>query len=59
MRELLSLPLANYYGTLEVGKCEDGKCYLFLDNYSGTDKLEISHNLYDMILEEFGNRGED
>ena len=59
MRELLSLSLGNYYGNLEVGKGEDGKCYLFLDDYNSTDKLEISHSLYDMILEEFGNKEED
>lgn len=59
MRELLSLSLGNYYGILEVGKGEDGKCYLFLDDYNSTDKLEISHKLYDMILEEFGNREGD
>lgn len=58
MRELLSLSLGNYYGILEVGKSEDGKCYLFLDDYNSTDKLEISHKLYDMILEEFGDKEE-
>ena len=59
MRELLSLSLGNYYGILEVGKGEDGKCYLFLDDYNNTDKLEISHKLYNMILEEFGNKEKD
>ena len=53
MIELFSLPLGNYYGVLEVGKDEDGKCYFLLDDYDRTDKLEISSKLYDMILEEF------
>ena len=44
---------------MNKGKGEDGKCYLFLDDYNNTDKLEISHKLYNMILEEFGNKEED
>ena len=59
MKELLTLPLGNYYRILEVGKGEDGKCYLFLDDYNSADKLEISHKLCDMILEEFGDKEED
>lgn len=53
MIELFSLPLGNYYGVLEVGKDKEGKCYFLLDDYSVTDKLEISDKLYNTILEEF------
>jgi hypothetical protein len=46
------LGLGNYYGDV-VAKEKDGKYFLELDDYSGTGKIEISQELFEMIKKEF------
>ena len=49
---MIALRLGNYYGEV-VAVEKEGKYYLELDNYDGTNEVEISQELYKMIEGEF------
>jgi hypothetical protein len=49
---MINLNLSNYYGAV-VAIEKNGKYYLTLGDYSGTDEVEISQELYEMIEGEF------
>jgi hypothetical protein len=47
--------LSNFYGQVFAVE-EDGKYFICLDCYSGTNKKEISEEFYLAIQNEFGGR---
>jgi hypothetical protein len=49
---MIQLGLSNYYGDV-VAREKDGKFFLELDNWDGTNRIEISQELYEMIKKEF------
>lgn len=49
---MIKLGLANYYGQV-VAVEKEGKYFLQLGNYDGTNEVEISQELYKMIESEF------
>lgn len=49
---MIKLGLSNYYGQV-VAVEKEGKYFLQLDNHNGTDEVEISQKLYEMIKSEF------
>lgn len=46
--------LSNYYGTVCVESVND-RYYMTLDNYNGTNQVEVSKEFYDSFVKEFKN----
>jgi hypothetical protein len=51
---VIKLGLSNFYGQVKAFE-HDGKFYMSLDNYDGTDEIQISEELYRVIEREFNN----
>jgi hypothetical protein len=52
MEEEFKTGLANFYGTVGFRKVGD-KYYMFLDDYSGEETIEISRAFYEEAKKEF------
>ena len=45
--------LSNYYGHVGAWE-EDGKFYIFLEDWNGLNQIEISEKFFLAMMEEFG-----
>lgn len=52
MHRIVNIPLSNTYGNVTAIRDSD-KFFLLLDDYSSTDRVEISAELFWMIESEF------
>lgn len=47
--ERIKTDLANYYGIVELVKKQNGKCYMELEDYSGTGYIKISEESFNSL----------
>lgn len=44
--------IENYYGSLNIFKTKENKCYWYIQDYSHNNAEEISNELYELIKKE-------
>ena len=56
--ETIDMSLSNFYGTV-YAKTDGVKYWMELGDWGGTDEVEISKSLYELIKKEFSMQGGD
>lgn len=44
--------IENYYGSLNIFKTKENKCYWYIQDHSDNDAREITNELYELIKKE-------